>query len=227
MFNGKMYKTQALQRLKGNWKVTLLAALVIVAAGYVSTLPFAEEYADDASLRYGLHFDLTSLFALLPLAIQGIVAMAEANFFVRFFKDKEAVTFSTFIEGLNLWLKGILASLWVALWTALWSFLFIIPGIVKAYSYSQIYFVLAEHPTLSVRKAMELSKVMTRGYKGNLFGQDLGFLGWGILCFLTGGLGLILLLPYYLGAKIHAYAFLKEQALATGILKESDFSNTY
>lgn len=227
MFNGKIYKIQTLQKLKGNWKINLLVSVVISLCGYISTLPVAESYADEANFHYGINLDFTSLLSLVPFAITGIISMASAYFFVSFFKKNQPVSFGTFLEGLNYWLKGMLANLCVILWTTLWSLLFLIPGIVKFYVYSQIYFILAEYPTMSVRKAMEISKILTRGYKGNLFVQDWSFFGWSLLCCITGGLGFIFLTPYYMGAKVHAYSFLKEQALATNTLKESDFFDTF
>ena len=227
MFNGKIYKIQTLQKLKGNWKINLLVSVVISLCGYISTLPLAGSYADEANFHYGINLDFTSLLSLVPFAITGIISMASAYFFVNFFKKNQPVSFGTFLEGLNYWLKGMLAHLWVILWTTLWSLLFLIPGIVKFYAYSQIYFILAEYPTMSVRKAMEISKILTRGYKGNLFVQDWSFFGWSLLCCITGGLGFIFLTPYYMGAKVHSYSFLKEQALATNTLKESDFFDTF
>lgn len=225
MFDKKLYKVQSLQRLKGNWKINLLVSAIILACSSISSLPFSEVYIDELDLNYGIHLDISILLSLLPLAISGIITMATGYFSIRFFKNREQVSFSTFLEGLNLWLKGILATLWISLWTFLWSLLFLIPGIVKFYAYSQIYYILAEYPTMSVRKAMEISKIITRGYKGNLFFQDLGFFGWLLLCGFTGGLGLLFLNPYYFGAKVYGYSFLKEQALRTNILNENDFSN--
>lgn len=225
MFDGKLYKVQSLQRLKGNWKINLWVSAVILVGCYIVNIPFADEYIDEIDSFYIFYPNFTSLISLLPLAISGVITIAASYFSIKFFKNLQQVSFATFIDGLNLWLKGILSTLWMTLWIFLWSLLLLIPGIVKFYAYSQIYFILAENPSLSVRKAMEISKIITRGYKGNLFTQDLSFLGWFILCCLTGGLGLIFLNPYYLGAKVHAYSFLKEQALRTNILNETDFSN--
>ena len=70
---------------------------------------------------------------------------------------------------------------------------------------------------------MQLSKLVTRGYKGELFILDLSFLGWILLCYLTGGLGFIALLPYLTETKVQAYRFLKSQAVTIGILQETDF----
>lgn len=217
MFNRKEYKAQALARLKGNWRVNLLVSATIFVIGWISNLPISGYYYDN----YQLYF----IFTLLSIAIAGITVMALAYFCIKFFKAGETVSYGTFIEGMNLWLKGILATLWTSLWIFLWALLFVIPGIVKSYSYSQIYFILAENPNLSIRNALQISKIMTRGYKGELFVQDLGFYGWIILSLLTGSLGFIFLIPYIQGAKTYAYVYLKEQALSTGALKESDFTD--
>lgn len=224
MFNRKSFKNITLQNLKGRWKHPLIVSLVVIILSYVSTLPFANLYIDDSS--YSATGSFTGFLSLVSLAITGIISIAKSFYFLRFAANSNS-GFSTFVEGLNLWLKGILASLWSTLWVVLWSCLFLIPGIVKIYAYSQIYFILADHPTMSVRKALELSKVMTKGYKGDLFFLDLSFLGWIILCFLVGGLGFIILEPYYVGSRVAAYRFLKEQALSTGVLKQTDFSDTF
>lgn len=226
MFNRKSFKRITLQNLKGRWKHPLLVSLVVVALVYVPTIPFANMYLDDSSSYYSWSLDFTGLLTLVSFAITGIISIAKSFYFLRFAANPN-VGFSTFVEGLNLWLKGILASLWSTLWMVLWSLLFVIPGIIKFYAYSQIYFILADHPTMSVRKALELSKIMTRGYKGDLFFLDLSFLGWVLLSYLVGGLGFIILEPYHLGSRVAAYRFLKEQALSTGILKEADFSDTF
>lgn len=224
MFNRKAFKAAALQGLRGKWKLSLLVSAIGLAIQGIATLPFTQIYVDEASYYHSFHLDLTSLLLLLPLAITGINEMAQAFFFTRLATDKDSTSFSTFIDGMNLWLRGILASLWTTLWCFLWSLLFVIPGIVKLYAYSQIYFILSEHPNLTVRKAMQLSKLVTRGYKGELFFMDLSFLGWIILCYLTGGLGFIVLVPYMTGAKVQAYRFLKSQALTIGLLQEADLA---
>ena len=227
MFNTKAFKRASLQSLRSKWKLSLLVAAIGLAVQGISSLPFTRIYLDETSYYQSFNLDLTSLLFLLPLAITGISTMAQSFFFTKLALDRDGTSFSTFIEGLNLWLKGILASLWTTLWIALWSLLLVIPGFVKYYAYSQIYFILAEHPGMSVRKALELSKLLTRGYKGNLFFMDLSFLGWIILCYLTGCLGFIVLIPYLMGAKVQAYRFLKKQALTVGILQEADFSDNF
>ena len=47
----------------------------------------------------------------------------------------------------------------------LWSLLFIIPGIIKALSYSMSYFILQENPNLSANEARKESMRLMEGNK--------------------------------------------------------------
>ena len=79
----------------------------------------------------------------------------------------------------------------------LWSLLFLIPGIVKGYSYRMVPYILADHPELSGTQVIPLSRQMMRGNKWRTFVLDLSFLGWEILSLLTLGiLGIFYVGPY-------------------------------
>lgn len=110
---------------------------------------------------------------------------------------------------------------------ALWSFLLIIPGIVKGLSYSQMFFILAEYPDIGVRRAMQLSKEMTNGYKADLFVMEISFIGWAILADLSFGIGYLWLIPYQKMSFTNAYHALKAKALQTGRLTQEDFSKEH
>ena len=112
------------------------------------------------------------------------------------------------------------------LYIFLWSLLFVIPGIVKSYSYSMVDFIKAENPSLPANKAIEMSKIMTDGYKGNLFYLDLSFIGWNLLSVLTFGiLSILFVNPYYLCSKAYAYEQLKAIAISSGKLSQYDFND--
>lgn len=74
------------------------------------------------------------------------------------------------------------------LYTMLWSLLFIIPGIVKAYEYRMMPYLLAENPNLTKEQAFALSKQMMSGQKWRTFVLDLSFIGWHILSLFTLGI---------------------------------------
>ena len=84
----------------------------------------------------------------------------------------------------------------VMLFTFLWSLLFIIPGIVKCFSYSMTPFILEEHPELGANEAIDHSRAMMKGHKFDLFWLLLSFIGWGFLCLFTFGIGYLWLVPY-------------------------------
>ena len=73
------------------------------------------------------------------------------------------------------------------LYLILWSLLFIIPGIVKAYEYRMIPFLLAEHPDMTKEQAFATSRQMMMGEKWHAFCLDLSFIGWYFLSLLTFG----------------------------------------
>jgi len=70
----------------------------------------------------------------------------------------------------------------------LWGLLFVIPGVVKAYEYRMIPYLLAEHPEMTRQEVFAASKAMMRGQKWRAFILDLSFLGWEILSVFTLGL---------------------------------------
>ena len=81
--------------------------------------------------------------------------------------------------------------------TFLWSLLFLIPGIVKAYEYRMIPYLLADYPEMTEEEAFQRSKEMMDGNKMEAFVLDLSFIGWGLLSTLTAGLvGIFFLTPY-------------------------------
>ena len=96
------------------------------------------------------------------------------------------------------------------LFTFLWSLLFIVPGIIKAYEYRMMPFLIAENPDMTSNEAFAKSKEMMMGNKWDAFVYDLSFLGWFILNSLTCGiLGLFYVNPYYFAADANLYRAIK------------------
>ena len=83
------------------------------------------------------------------------------------------------------------------LYVFLWTLLLVIPGIVKAYQYMMIPYLLAENPEMTKEQAFAESKRMMSGQKWRAFVLDLSFIGWEILSLLTFGLvGMCYVNPY-------------------------------
>lgn len=115
-----------------------------------------------------------------------------------------------------------LVSFLEGLFVFLWSLLFIIPGIVKAFSYFMIDYLLSENPALSQERAFEISKQVMRGNRGKAFVLGLSFIGWYLLSLLTFGIGVIFLAPYMQMTYAHFYLELKERAIDAGIIRPED-----
>ena len=87
----------------------------------------------------------------------------------------------TLFEGFNQFGKVFLLNLAIGFFTFLWSLLFIIPGIVAAYRYSQAFYVLIDNPEMGVLECISKSKELMRGNKLDLFLLQLSFIGWTFL----------------------------------------------
>ena len=98
---------------------------------------------------------------------------------------------------------------WMSVLMFLWTLLFIIPGIVKAFAYSMTPFILDENPELTPVEAIHRSRMMMKGHKFDLFWLYLSFIGWGILCLFTAGIGFLWLVPYVQTAEAAFYEEVK------------------
>ena len=93
----------------------------------------------------------------------------------------------------------------------LWTLLLVIPGIIKSLSYSMTSFILLDNPEMKNNEAIELSMKMMDGHKMDLFWLQLTFIGWGILCFLTFGIGNFWLAPYMQASMAEFYEEVKAE----------------
>lgn len=82
----------------------------------------------------------------------------------------------------------------------LWSLLFVIPGIIKSYSYRMVPYILAEEPELSGKEAITRSRQMMNGQKWKTFVLDLSWILWMFFGIITLGLGLVFYVSPYMEA---------------------------
>lgn len=101
--------------------------------------------------------------------------------------------------------QNLLIGLMTAIFTALWSLLLIVPGIVKVYSYSMVYYIKADHPEYDWRQCIAESQAMMNGHKMDLFILDLSFIGWMIVGSLCLGVGTLWVSAYMEAARAHFY----------------------
>lgn len=159
----------------------------------------------------------------LALLVVNVISMGTMTWFHRSIKTeglKMEEMFWTFKEDYG---GNVLMMFLISLYTALWSMLFVVPGIVKGYSYSLAMYIKSENPNIPASTAIELSKRMTNGHKMDLFVLDMSFIGWGILsAFTLNILGILYVMPYQYASKAFAYEEIKEEALANQIVSEAE-----
>ena len=91
----------------------------------------------------------------------------------------------------------------------LWTLLFIVPGIIKSYSYRLVPYILAENPDIDTNEALRRSEQLMSGNKWETFIYDLSFIGWYILSIFTCGiLSVFWVSPYKLSCDAELYRLL-------------------
>ena len=103
-------------------------------------------------------------------------------------------------------------------------FISFIPMFIKAVAYSQMFFLVAEYPDLTARKAMKISILITNGYKWEITKTFFSFMGWFILSILTFGFLDLYVTPYYKMTMTNVFHALMKNALEKDILKLEDLS---
>lgn len=131
------------------------------------------------------------------LLVVGPLEYGMAYIFLKQARDHQPVQLGDMFRGFQDDFGGtFLIGLMTSLFTFLWSLLFVIPGIIAAYRYSMATYIMAENPTIAPTEAIERSKALMDGRKGDLFCLDLSFFGWALLTVLTAGIGALWLTPY-------------------------------
>ncbi len=156
---------------------------------------------------------LVIIFVVIPMVV-GYNAFA-----LRVYRGMPADINGMFRDGFSNYWRHVGGMLWMGLFAYLWTLLFVIPGIIKMFSYFLTPYILADCPNVTATDALKLSMRMTAGHKGRIFVLVLSFIGWGVLSLLTAGLlGIFYSTPYYNTSKAGLYDELKNEALAKGVV---------
>ncbi|EHI60502.1 MAG: DUF975 family protein [Hungatella hathewayi] len=103
------------------------------------------------------------------------------------------------------------------LFISLWSLLLIVPGVIKAYQYYMVPYILSENPDMRYRDALDLSRQMMDGHKWDTFVLELSFIGWYLLGLICCCIGVIFVEPYVQATMAELYAVLRENVGYTGL----------
>ena len=147
---------------------------------------------------------------IATILISGPMAYGVASMFIKQTRTGEPMNIPDIFNGFrddfsNTFLIGLMTTLF----TMLWSLLFVIPGIVKAYSYSMAMYIKNDNPDYDWRKCIDESQEMMSGHTADLFMLDLSFLGWMIVGTLCAGVGVFWVNAYMSAAHAQFYEDLR------------------
>ena len=172
----KALMTEARESLKNNWGIAIITYIIFTA------------------IMGGIQF-IPILGWIVALLISGAMSIGLAVFALSLSRDENAQIPQIF-DGFSKFLVGLGTYILMCIFIFLWALLLIIPGIIACFRYSQVWFILSEDESIGSMDAISKSKEMMVGNKWKLFCLYCRFIGWGILCVLTLGMGFIVLSPY-------------------------------
>ena len=226
MWNRQQVKEQAKQIMKRNyWKMFVVTLIASILTGEKTTIiERVQDFTsnnlsyDSQPIFYSSNFELifysfisvaSILGILYTIFIGNVIVVGKNGYFIKNHNDNPEL--SEIFNGFKgNYLNVVKIMFLMDLKTLLWLFLFIVPGLIKAYEYSMIPYLLAENPDLSASQAFSLSKQMTTGQKMDLFVLDLSFIGWVFLGLICCGIGLLFVQPYPEATKAEVYLILKQ-----------------
>ena len=221
------FKEKALESLKGKWGVAvgtgIVAALLGAGGGGTS---FDFETSDfealsgyvESEAAMNLLYAFVGVFAIIAVVvglvyfiIGGAVELGYKKFNLNLVDQNGEARFNNLFSQFHRLGTGIVMNLLLALYTTLWSLLFLIPGIIKGYSYAMTPYILAENPQMSANQAITESRRLMDGNKWRLFCLSFSFIGWIFVCIFTMGIGFLWLIPYQEAAFAAFYREIKRE----------------
>ncbi|MBQ5518619.1 MAG: DUF975 family protein, partial [Clostridiales bacterium] len=141
----------------------VLFVIVLVLSLFISAIVLAVKYFLLTPFEYGCRkFFRKNLDE--PAKLSNIVYVFDSHY--------KNIVKTAFLTDLFIWL---------------WSLLFIVPGIIKSYSYRLVPYIMSENPDINFRDAQAESARLMKGNKWKSFVLDLSFIGWDILTLMTWG----------------------------------------
>ena len=150
--------------------------------------------------------------ALIRLIVLNPLSFGLMNYMKKASTDEENA--NDVFRCFNQWedLKRVaLTGFWRDLIVFLYSLLFVIPGIVKSYSYRFVPYLTEDEPDLDPQQILALSQEMTQGIKLDLFVLDLSFFLWYLLGAVTFNIGTYFIRPYINQTDAECYLEVRNQ----------------
>ncbi len=199
-------RAQARERLDGKWGTFVLMTFLMYVISAILQIPgsvgdLLKVLSPENALTSESMSSISLVLSLLALPLGwGLTVSLLRN------HREESVDLENLFDGFRggRYTRVFCALFLVNLFTFLWTLLLIIPGIMKAFSYALTPYILLDEPELTAKQAIARSSEIMEGRRWKLFCLYFSFIGWGILCLLTFGIGFLWLVPY-MNASIAAF----------------------
>ena len=192
------YRQIARNALKGNWPMAALTGFVATLMGG-SLISYGSGGQSGSSsdnliqelqtteLWFMLKPAITALVVVLLVWVVAIILVAGAAklgyaVFNLNIVDHKKADLTDLFSQFNRFGTGFVMNFLVGIFTFLWSLLFLVPGIIKSYSYAMTPYILAENPHMTANEAITESRRVMNGNKWRLFCMHFSFIGWHLLC---------------------------------------------
>ena len=194
------FRADAREALRGRWPSATLTGFVASLIGaHIATSGGGSSNSNNNSTRavvrdfqateFWLQYRTLIIAAIVLLVIWLIVTiviggagkLGYATFNLKLVDNKDVALADLFSQFHRLG-DGFCMNFLMGLYTLLWTLLFIIPGLIKTYSYAMTPYILAENPGMTATDAITESRRIMDGNKWRLFCLGFSFIGWGLLC---------------------------------------------
>lgn len=173
-------KAIAKNTLSGNWQKVfvgmfvfyIMSAFVPALLNYFMPGIFPTYYREDIDVEVA--YTVGNLYSAI---LQGAFEAGLSCFFISFVRKRDIHPGYLF-SGFEYFFKSFGLMFVMGLFILLWSMLFVIPGFIAAFRYSQAFYILADNPEKGIMQCINESKVMMAGNKGRYFYTNLSFFGW-------------------------------------------------
>lgn len=206
----ELVKGQRLTFWGGSIVMTIASGIISVIITLVSGLVAGLLTLVGGKFLGGLLGTLFSVACtLIATAISVGLSMGVYNL-IKKIAEGDKVEFTDVFGCLSIAVKSAITMFLYALFISLWSLLLFVPGIIAAYKYAMVPFILLDNPEMKAMDILRASKEMMDGHKMELFILSLSFFGWIFLSMLTFGIVGFWVTPWMLVTFGVFYVYLRD-----------------
>lgn len=210
--SNKLLRAYTRKQLAGKWLVcagvTFVYMLIYAAANILMTQISA--FIETGSTVQHNIFLVSFIPIAISSAIIGPIAAGYLWYFLYIARGEPASLHNIF-DGFRIFSKSFALILLQNIFIMLWCLLLLVPGIIKSCSYAMTLFILRDNPDITASEVITQSRRMMNGHKMRYFLLQLSFMGWFALCILSGGIGLLWLMPYISLTNANFYEYIKNK----------------